>query len=100
MKIAIIGATRGIGLALTQQALADGQEVTALVRDPSRMTISNPDLHVIEGDAVNPDSIAKVVERQDVVCDCLGTARLTQTITMFPVVLKIFQKFLPHSNCS
>ncbi|PCH71675.1 MAG: flavin reductase [Bacteroidales bacterium] len=83
MKIAVIGATRGVGLALTQQAIADGQEVTALVRDPSRMTISNPDLHVIEGDAVNPDSIAKVVEGQDVVCDCLGTARLTQTITMF-----------------
>lgn len=83
MKIAIIGATRGIGLVLVQAALADYHEVTALVRNPSRMTISHSHLHIIEGDALNPDSIAKVVEGQDVVCDCLGTAKVTQTITMF-----------------
>jgi uncharacterized protein YbjT (DUF2867 family) len=37
MKIAIIGATRGIGLAMVQTALADGYEVTALARRPDRL---------------------------------------------------------------
>lgn len=83
MKMAIIGATRGIGLALVQTALADGHEVTALVRNPSRMAVSHRHLHIMLGDALDPDSIAKVAERQDVVCDCLGTAKVTQTITLF-----------------
>lgn len=83
MKIAIIGATRGIGLALTKQALEDGHEVTALVRDPSRMAINHSYLHLITGDALNPDSVAKVVEGQDVICDCLGTKNVTKPQLMF-----------------
>lgn len=83
MKIAIIGATRGIGFALTQQALADGQEVTILVRDSSRMRISHPNLHIIKGDAQNSDSIAEVVKGQEVICDCLGTKNVTKPQTMF-----------------
>lgn len=83
MKIAIIGATRGIGLAMAQAALADGHEVTALARTPGRMPISHPRLRVVAGDAQDPDAIAKVVDGQDVVCDCLGTTSVTKTITMF-----------------
>jgi putative NADH-flavin reductase len=83
MKIAIIGATRGIGLNLTQQALADGHQVTALVRMPTKMTIKHPNLSIVEGDAENADAIAKVVEGQEVVCDCLGTKNIINQITMF-----------------
>lgn len=83
MKIAIIGATRGIGLALAKQALEDGHKVTALVRDPSRMTINHPNLQILKGDATNLESIAKVVEGQEVICDCLGTKNVTKPQTMF-----------------
>lgn len=83
MKIAVVGATRGIGLALAQAALADGHEVTALARIPSRMPVSHPRLRVVAGDAQDPDAIAKVVDGQDVVCDCLGTTSVTKAITMF-----------------
>lgn len=83
MKIAVIGATRGIGLAMVKAALADGHEVTALVRDPARMPVSNPHLHIIPGDAEDAEAVARVVEGQDVVCDCLGTKNVTQAVTMF-----------------
>lgn len=83
MKIAIIGATRGIGLALTKQALDDGHEVTALVREQSRMPIIHSLLYILKGDATNPDSIAKVVEGQEVICDCLGTKNVSKPQTMF-----------------
>lgn len=53
MKIAVIGATRGIGLALVQAALDDGQDVTALVRSSSHMPLSHPRLRVIAGDALD-----------------------------------------------
>lgn len=83
MKIAVIGATRGIGLAMVKAALADGHEVTALVRDPARMPVSDPHLHIIPGDAEDPSAVARTVDGQDVVCDCLGTKKVTQAVTMF-----------------
>lgn len=83
MNIAVIGASRGIGLAVVQAALEDGHEVTALVRVPARMTISHPRLRIIAGDAQDPDAIAKAVAGQDVVCDCLGTKNVTKTTTLF-----------------
>ncbi|MCM5553360.1 NAD(P)-dependent oxidoreductase [Pleomorphomonas sp. NRK KF1] len=83
MKIAIIGATRGIGLALARLALADGHEVTVLARNPGRMTISNPNLHIVAGDALDPSSVLEVTAGQAVVCDCLGTTNVTQKLTMF-----------------
>ncbi|TKV76162.1 SDR family oxidoreductase [Rhizobium sp. AU243] len=83
MRIAIIGATRGIGLALTQTALADGHEITVLARMPSRMPVSHARLSVVSGDAQDFDAIEKVVDRQDVVCDCLGTTSVLRKITMF-----------------
>ena len=83
MKIAVIGATRGIGLALAQAALADDHEVTVLARVPARVPISQLRLRVIAGDAQDPEAIEKLVEGQDVVCDCLGTTNVFRTITMF-----------------
>jgi putative NADH-flavin reductase len=83
MKIAIIGATHGIGLELAKAALADGHEVTALARVPARMPITDARLRVVAGDAVDPDAIAKVVEGQDVVCVCLGTHNVRRATTMF-----------------
>jgi putative NADH-flavin reductase len=83
VKIAIIGATRGIGLELVKAALADGHEVTALVRNPAHMPVSDKHLRIVEGDALDPNAIVKVVEGQDVVCVCLGTTKITQTITLF-----------------
>jgi putative NADH-flavin reductase len=83
VKIAVIGATRGIGLALAQAALADGHEVTVLARVPENIPISHESLRIVAGNAQDPDAITKVVEGQDVVCDCLGTTNVTQTITMF-----------------
>jgi putative NADH-flavin reductase len=83
MKIAVIGATRGIGLAMAQAALADGHEVSALARIPDRMPLNHSCLRIVAGDAREPDAIAKVVEGQDVVCDCLGTTSVTQKITLF-----------------
>lgn len=83
MKIAVIGATRGIGLATVQAALADGHDVTALARRPDRVPIHHARLRVVAGDAEDSVAVSSVVEGQDVVCDCLGTTKLLQPISLF-----------------
>lgn len=83
MKIAVIGATRGIGRALVQAALEDGHEVSALVRDPASMELSHANLHIVQGSAEDARSVAKLVEGQDVVCNTLGTRNLTSEVRLF-----------------
>jgi putative NADH-flavin reductase len=72
MKITVIGATRGIGLALTKLALEQGHEVTALLRNPGRMTLSHPKLRIVTGDVRNQASITAAVTGQDAVCVSIG----------------------------
>jgi putative NADH-flavin reductase len=83
MKIAVIGATRGIGLAVTQAALADGHVLTALARRPERMPIHHERLRLVVGDVQDSVAVSKVVEGQDVICDCLGTTNVLQATTLF-----------------
>jgi putative NADH-flavin reductase len=47
MKIALIGATRGTGKHVLDQALERGHEVTVLVRDPSKLQ-AGPKLQVVQ----------------------------------------------------
>jgi putative NADH-flavin reductase len=72
MKITIIGATRGIGLALANYALEKGHEVTVLVRDAAKIDIQHRNLKIRIGDLLNQSSIEAALPEQDVICTCIG----------------------------
>jgi putative NADH-flavin reductase len=46
MKLTILGATGGVGSQLVRQAVEQGHDVTAVVRDPSRLVV--PGIRVVE----------------------------------------------------
>lgn len=75
MKLAVIGATGGIGTAVTQQALAAGHEVVALVREPDRMKVSGDRLTVERVDVVDPERLALALKGTDAVVSALGPRR-------------------------
>lgn len=83
MKITVIGATRGIGLALTELALESGHEVTALLRDPGKMKLTPPKLRIVTGDIRNQASIEAVLPGQDAVCVCIGVPPSRKPIDTF-----------------
>jgi uncharacterized protein YbjT (DUF2867 family) len=72
MKLAIFGATGLTGGLVVSQALAQGHEVTALVRDPSRVSLSHPRLTVLGGSPTAPDDVDRCVRGADAVIHCLG----------------------------
>jgi putative NADH-flavin reductase len=73
MKLTIFGATGGTGTCLTQQALAAGHEVRAVVRDPARLTVPpHPLLQVVTADVTNLDSIVPAVAGSDAVVTAIG----------------------------
>ncbi|MBC5772469.1 NAD(P)-dependent oxidoreductase [Pontibacter sp. KCTC 32443] len=67
MKIAIIGASGNIGSRITHEALSRGHEVTAIVRNPSKLTLENESLVVTKGDALDADDLAAKLEGHDAV---------------------------------
>ncbi len=83
MRLLIIGASRGIGLELVKQALAEGHQVTALARHIERITLEHSNLSAIQGDILNLDSVAKVVEGQDAVCITIGMNPTLKPVRIF-----------------
>lgn len=75
MKLLIIGATGGTGRELVEQALAQGHDVTAFVRNPSKIEIKNERLTIAQGDVLNYQSVEKAVQGKDAVLSALGHNR-------------------------
>ncbi|RFM32683.1 NAD(P)-dependent oxidoreductase [Chitinophaga silvisoli] len=67
MKITIIGASGFIGGALLAEALERGHEVTAIVRNPEKITVSNPKLTVKQGDVADADKLAELIKGSEAV---------------------------------
>ncbi|MGW9210937.1 NAD(P)-dependent oxidoreductase [Embleya sp. NPDC055664] len=81
MNLLVVGAAGGTGMRLVAQALVAGHHVTALARDPRRVTTRHEHLHVIAGDALDPDTIDAVVPGHTAVLSALGaTTRAPTTI--------------------
>lgn len=75
MKIFIIGATGGTGWELVKQALEQGHHVTALVRNPKKLTIQHPNLTLVKGNVLNYPDVENAVRGNDAVLSALGHKR-------------------------
>jgi len=72
MKIALFGASGNIGRRILAEALSRGHEVTAIVRDPSKLNVENTNLTLAKGDIMNPNSVSINSHGHDVVISAYG----------------------------
>jgi putative NADH-flavin reductase len=73
MKITIFEATGKVGRHLVDQALERGDEVTAFVRDTSKLTTHRHErLKVVRGDVLDPRDVEQAVVDTDAVLSALG----------------------------
>ena len=72
MNLVVLGATGGTGRLVLEQALAAGHTVTALVRSPEKLTLRNPNLHVIGGQATDPSAVSRALDGADALISTLG----------------------------
>ncbi len=75
MKVLIIGGTGKLGKELIKQSLEAGHEVTALVRNPAKISFVNPKLHVVKGDVLQSETMDPHFKGQDAVLCALGHKR-------------------------
>jgi len=67
MKVALIGATGFVGSHLLPELLERGHQVTAIVRNPDKLTLEHPNLVVKKGDVTNEAEVAALVSGLDAV---------------------------------
>jgi hypothetical protein len=73
MNLIVLAASGRTGLALVRKALERGHTVTAIARDPRRITVDHANLRKAAGDVSDPASIAAIVDADSVVLSGLGT---------------------------
>jgi putative NADH-flavin reductase len=69
VKLALIGATGFVGRRVLEEALGRGHDVTAVVRDPSRLP-ERPRLAAAATDVQDPQQVAEAVAGHDAVVSC------------------------------
>lgn len=67
LELVVYGASGKLGGPIVEEALARGHDVTAVSRDPSKISLEAPGLTVVKGDLLDTASIAEIVADKDVV---------------------------------
>lgn len=85
-RILVIGASRGIGLEVTRQALERGFAVRAMARSADGIAIADERLERVAGDATDPADLGPALDGVDAVIMALGVPKSLDFVTK-PVAL-------------
>lgn len=97
MRIAVIGASAGVGLEVVKQLIESGDSVTTL----SRRTDSIPDIPQVtkvQGSALNDVDVLRTIEGADAVLVALGTGMSTKTTGLYPKASQALLKALANTS--
>ncbi len=85
MKLVIFGATGATGQCLVEQALSQGYDVTAFVRNPLALPTRHAHLSIVAGDELRQASVEEAIANQDaVLCTIGGHDRLRVALSGHP----------------
>jgi putative NADH-flavin reductase len=85
MNLTVFGATGGVGREVVSQALDVGHHVTAYLRNPAKLTVTQPNLTVITGELADRDAVQRAVRGADAVISAMGPS-LDRKATGMPLV--------------
>lgn len=66
-NVVLIGSSGFVGTAILNELLNRGHKVTAIVRDPAKVTASNPNLKVVQADVTDTDVLIEASKGKDAV---------------------------------
>ncbi len=85
-KVLVIGASKGIGLAATKEALARGYRVRAMARSAATMPLSHDGLEKVNGSALSVEDVSAALADVSAVLLTLGVALNPETV-LKPAIL-------------
>lgn len=91
-KIVLIGASGFVGSAILNEALNRGIQVTAVVRNPESIKISNADLTVVKADVSDAGKVAEISKGADAVISAFNPGWTNPDI--YEETLKVYPRIL------
>jgi putative NADH-flavin reductase len=83
MKLAIFGANGPVGRLLTQLAISDGHEISAVTRHPDTFPIHHDRLTVLSGDVFNANDVARAINGQEAVLSLFGVPYTRKPVSVY-----------------
>lgn len=87
-KIAVVGGTRGVGLALVSLVLQENFDVTLLARNPQKVSLKDERLEVVAGDVRDYQAVVSLVKGHDAICSCIGVPITFKAVDLFSVAAR------------
>lgn len=92
-KVVLIGASGFVGSALLNEALNRGIQITAVVRNPEKIKISNANLQVIKADVSDVNVVAEIAKDADAVISAFNPGWTNpdiyeETLKTYPAILQ------------
>lgn len=75
MRLLVFGASGKTGHALVRQAIDRGHTVTAFVRTPGKLTITDPSVRVLGGNVADSAAVASAIPGHDALVSALGVSK-------------------------
>lgn len=96
-KIVLIGASGFVGSAILNEALNRGIKVTAVVRNPESVKISNADLTIVKADVSDAEKVAEISKGADAVISAYNPGWTNpniyeETLKVYPLILEGVKK--------
>lgn len=93
MNLLILGATGRVGSEVLRHALRDGHQVTALVRNPDKLAVTDEDrVHAAVGNVLKEADVEAAVQGVDVVVSALSTDGADTLSQGMPLVIAAMKK--------
>jgi putative NADH-flavin reductase len=85
MNITLLGATGKLGQEILKQALDQGHNIKALVRNPTKLAIQHERLEIVQADVLHDssDRIAMLLAGSDAVISAIGTGYSVKITTIY-----------------
>lgn len=92
-NVVLIGASGFVGTAILNELLNRGNKVTAIVRNPEKVTVSNSNLSVVKADVSDVESIANTSKGKDAIISAYNPGWTNpniyeETLKNYPLILQ------------
>ena len=96
-NVTLIGASGFVGTAILNELLARGHKVTAFVRNPEKISASNPDLNVVKADVADTDVLVDACKGKDAIISAYNPGWSNpdiyeETLRNYPLILEAAKK--------
>lgn len=89
MKIIVFGANGKTGKYVVEEALAEGMQVTAFVRNEQAMTLQHENLRIVVGQATNATDVKQAISGHDAIISCIGGPGMKASTTITDITKNI-----------